>query len=149
MLADGVDKIIDLHLDYAAHVDPSQTIGFRCTHGESECIGNMYQLCAYNLTTPSTSNYSWWEYFTCMDKDQSAVPNNAKSCAEKLGLDYAAIDACANSAAGKAFFTASIKRTEAAGVRGTPTTFIDGKEYYGDHALRTICQAYKGALCER
>ena len=110
-------QIIDLRIDYAGHVDQSQHVGFRCTHGENECIGNMYQLCATNLTSPSVNNYTWWDFFTCMDHDQSAVPGNAKPCAEKLNLDYAAIDTCANSELGKMLFAASIRRTDAAPMR--------------------------------
>jgi len=144
MTAEGVPQIITLRLDYAGHVDSSEPLGFKCLHGPGECLGNMYELCVYNLTNPGPNNYVWWDFFVCMDQNQGQIPDNAKSCADKLKINYAAIDTCANSALGKALFTASIERTIKSKITGTPTVFINGQEYGGNLSLRKICQAYQG-----
>jgi len=65
---------------------------FTCQHGNSECIGNMYEDCAiehYNSMDPSGLYPTWWPFFLCEEKSGNAGDvNTATNCATTNGLDF-------------------------------------------------------------
>eukprot|EP01113_Clastostelium_recurvatum_P011831 TRINITY_DN1606_c0_g1_i2.p1 TRINITY_DN1606_c0_g1~~TRINITY_DN1606_c0_g1_i2.p1 ORF type:complete len:217 (+),score=51.50 TRINITY_DN1606_c0_g1_i2:46-651(+) len=142
MSAEGLPAIIDLKEYFVG--DRSGT-NFTCYHGPSECVGNEILLCAYNLTS-ATSQWGWWNMGVCMQADYTNVPQNAASCAQKAGLNWAQINGCVNSALGPDLFAQSIAYSDKMRVQSTPTIFIASREYVGGPSdpLRTICDAYKG-----
>jgi len=64
---------------------------FTCQHGKDECVANMYEACAIDISPNTTS---WWPMVLCMEKASSPV-NAAQGCATSAGLDWSAIAKCA------------------------------------------------------
>jgi len=118
---------------------------FECMHGPNECIGDLMELCAYNLTI-TTSQYGWWEFGLCLQTNYEDIPDNAQGCAQTASLDYNAILTCSKSKLGQTLFSQSIAIANNMGVDATPTIWIAGVEYVGgpDNPLQTVCQAYTG-----
>jgi interferon gamma-inducible protein 30 len=118
---------------------------FICEHGQTECAGNMLELCAYNLTV-QTSKYGWWSFGLCMQNDPDNIPDNAAACATQANLDFDPIQACANGKLGTELFVESINFCNQMNIQGTPTVIINGVVYLGgaDNPLSVVCNAYTG-----
>jgi interferon gamma-inducible protein 30 len=75
-----------------------------CQHGENECDGNRYELCAINQLNNKPSAYV--PYILCVEttlsKDLSHNIGRAASlCAIKLGLNYPQLEKCATGTLGQ------------------------------------------------
>lgn len=55
-----VAPIIDFKTEYIGSVSGDNV---RCMHGENECHGNMYQLCARKLDT--SKQFNWYNMIQC------------------------------------------------------------------------------------
>ncbi len=73
----SVGSIMELKTHYIAEVNssepsglgspsslnlPASLLGFDCMHGQSECWGNIQQLCARHFYNTS---YKWYDFITC------------------------------------------------------------------------------------
>ena len=100
--------ISNVTVDYIAKYN-----AFTCMHGDSECTGNMQQLCARHVA--QQNEQAWWRFVLGQDATQKAIPTNGKDCAEQSGLDYAQIARCLADGTGERLLKESIGR--AASVR--------------------------------
>jgi protein-disulfide isomerase len=72
----------------------------------------------------------FWEYHDQLFANQKALmPENLKSYAQTVGLDVAKFDACVASNKFQAQIEADMAAARDAGVRGTPTIYINGRKF--------------------
>lgn len=143
MQAPGVRDIMDMQEFFVGRYSGGE---FECLHGPGECVGDLFLLCAHNLTV-THNPWGWWDLAVCMQRDYKNIPDNIPSCTNQTrGMDYAQINACATGSLGVQLFRESIAYGNAQGIYETPTTIVNGKTYVGgpDHPLQTICDAYTG-----
>jgi len=146
MQAQGVRDIIDLTEYFVAYYYDGS---FSCLHGPGECVGDLFLLCAYNLTH-ITQPWAWWDLSVCMQAGQNYnnVPGNIEGCASSVGLNYNAINQCATGSLGTQLFIQSVDYCNSLGIDETPTSIINGQMYVGGspNPLKAICSAYQGPL---
>jgi len=144
MLKEGLPDIINMDENFVGQFNTT-TKEYYCLHGPGECVGNTILLCARNLTV-SKSQWGWWNLSVCMQSQFRNIPDNAADCAKQQGLDWIAINNCANSDFGAKLLLDTFKFSEGRGVQETPTIFINGTEYVGgpNNPLQVICSAYTG-----
>lgn len=134
---------VDFQLHFIANEDPNQAVGFSAMHGETEVLGNIWQLCAIDQYG---DDYKYMDFIECMNRDMRSIPNNAEACATSGGLDAAALKACATGQKGKDLLSASIKKTQARRATGSPTIYIADQRYSGGRTendfIRAICNAF-------
>jgi len=72
---------------------------FTCQHGNSECIGNMYEGCAIeHYPTVTQGVPAWWPFFLCLEASGNAgTASVAQNCAKNNNIDWNVIDACSGS----------------------------------------------------
>jgi len=72
----------------------------------------------------------FWEYHDHMFANQSSLADDKHAgWAKELGLDVAKFEACQKNEATATFVKADMKQAELAGVRGTPSVYINGEPY--------------------
>lgn len=130
---------------------------FTCQHGTPECEGNMYEACAINQnngTDASTNAPYYWPFLVCME--QGAPESDAEKCAQKGGLNYQNISACAGTDPAVGSAEGNALMHQMALITGglnpphqfTPWVTINGKPLTGDQTneplTRLVCDAYTG-----
>ncbi|MBL6974445.1 MAG: hypothetical protein ISR64_01815 [Deltaproteobacteria bacterium] len=112
-------------------------------HGDSEVQGNILQLCSVKHAPDK-----YMDVILCMNKNMRGIPGNFDACADETKVDKAKIKACADGEEGKGLLSASYKRSQAKGARGSPTIFLAGEKYRGGRQeaqfMRAICNKFKG-----
>jgi len=143
MQAQGLPAIMDISEYFVGQNDGGGQ--FECMHGPDECVGNLIELCAHNLTAQSVP-LGWWHMDVCMQSDYTNIPDNAQGCAQQANLQWDPIVACSKDTQGDNLFAASIDVANNMGVDATPTIFINGQEYVGgpNDPLSAVCSAYTG-----
>jgi len=149
-----VGDIVDLNVDYIAKVDTTQETGFNCMHGQSECLGDLQQVCAKHYYA---KNYTWWNFLLCEDQTQENIPDNGPQCASLNGMNSSQINNCVNSPEGKSLLLNSITYTQQRNVDVSCTIWIQNQlfcvhdEYWKNcrthdvnGIVQYICQSYKG-----
>ncbi len=109
-------------------------------HGIQELHEDIRELCIWKYYNHST----WWDFVLDVNKECNA--KNADECwkpiAEKYGIDVTQVEQCVEQE-GKDLLDAELKLDKKYNVRGSPTVFINDKQYSG---ARTP-EAYKEAIC--
>ena len=100
--------------------------GVSCKHGQTECLGDMLELCAANLY-PSPRIYLG--FTMCLFNDYTNIPGNAlvKGCALEYGVDFEKLNDCASKDDGEngmALLRDSVKRSSKAGVDTSCTVSV-------------------------
>jgi predicted DsbA family dithiol-disulfide isomerase len=144
IMKEAIEKIgrdrVDLKLEFIGNEpQPGQLSSM---HGENELKGDLLQVCAQKYAPEKLL-----DLLDCMNKNYREIPNNFDGCAQQVGIDGAKIKACADGDEGKQLLSASFKRSQEKGARGSPTIFIAGQKYEGarqaDQFARVICNGYK------
>jgi len=145
MQAAGLPQIMNITEYFVAQDDGNGQ--FECLHGPDECVGDLLEICAYNLTYSAQNEYGWWKFCLCLQNDYEDIPNNAQSCAQTANLNWDPILSCSKGSLGSSLFSQSIAFSNNMNVDATPTIFVNGVEYVGgpDDPLTTVCQAYTGS----
>lgn len=89
-------------------------------HGDSECEGNILQLCVQEHFPVShdiegLGKHSWYGFLQCVDDDYEDIPSNTEDCLSALGVPPNVIDdiyECAKGGEGEALMAASVNRTQ-------------------------------------
>lgn len=72
----------------------------------------------------------FWEFADkCFANQKALTPENFKVWAEELGLDVAKFDAYIAGGAGSALVARDMAEGRTAGLRGTPTIYINGRKF--------------------
>jgi protein-disulfide isomerase len=91
----------------------------------------------------------FWEYHDLLFVAQPAFAReDLIRYAGRLGLDTGAFAACLDSERVRAAVERDVSEGRAAGVRGTPTFFVNGRRLVGAHPLDTFRNAVDEALRE-
>lgn len=92
----------------------------------------------------------FWAYHDLLFEAQPAFSRaDLVAYAGRLGLDRAAFGRCLDSGRHRAAVEADHREGLAAGVRGTPTFFINGRRLVGAQPLEAFRAAIREALAER
>jgi len=82
---------------------------------------------------------AFWFFHDYIYENLELYPNltteRVKEIASDVGLDREAFDSCLDSGQYREFATQAIRQAQAAGVRGTPTFFINGQQVYPTYAV--------------
>jgi len=144
---DQMGDTVEFHLHFIGETADDGSLA--SMHGESEVRGDLLQLCAAKVAPKA-----YRAVISCMNEDPQSVPDSFGGCAQKAGVDVAAVTACADGDDGKALLKASFQHAEQLGVQGSPSMAIDGKPFEGPRTtesyLRSLCGALTGtkpAVC--
>jgi hypothetical protein len=96
--------------------DEDETV--TCKHGESECLGNIIELCAAELYPDPMINLG---FTMCMSESYSHIPDRSliQECALEHGVDFALLSKCAEDdegTHGMDLLRQSVARSEQKGV---------------------------------
>jgi len=133
----GNNMAINLHFIGSFEKDGTP----KSLHGDAEIKGNIAQLCAKEIAPDKQFNY-----VMCMNKDWRKIPNNQESCAQEVGIDKTKLNTCVNGDLGKKLLKESFASAKKKNVMGSPTIYINDKEYRGGRMPRDyidhICKNY-------
>lgn len=114
---------LNLNINFIA----SESSGnFNSLHGQTEVDGDIIQLC--------TMKYNPDIYFnliSCMNDNPSEIPLNWEGCAQKNNININKIKTCFSSYEGKNLLSESIKKSDNIGAQGSPTIYLNNKQYTG------------------
>lgn len=122
---------------------------FESLHGENEVKGNIQQLCVKNKYPNK-----FFDFLDCQNKDPQNIPQNGDQCAKEVSIDVEAFKKCVDGDEGTQFLRASMEKSKAKSVSGSPTIYIGSEQYMGprskDSLKLHLCKnALKGqSLCK-
>lgn len=123
-----VFKVVDFRLSYIGSIDSSDNL--HCMHGQTECLGNMLGLCAAELYSDDVKISLGFS--TCMIMKYHEIPGAAlvKECAMEHGVDFDKLNDCVSEEGkGLDLLEASIRRSEAAGVKKSCTVRVGDEKW--------------------
>lgn len=116
---------------------------FNSLHGANEVEGDKIQLCAAKISPDK-----YVDFIVCQNKEASKLTTNWESCAAQTGIDAQKLQTCFKGTEGTQLLSASIKASQAAKAGGSPTIYVNGKQYQGarDSAsfMRALCAGLSG-----
>jgi predicted DsbA family dithiol-disulfide isomerase len=132
---------LDLHVEYIGQTDASGAPS--SMHGPNEVKGDLTQVCVEKYAPAKN-----FDFILCQDENSKEVGTNGAACAQRLGIPWDKISACAAGQEGKDLLLASFKRSKDKGVGGSPTFFIAGSKYEGSRKptdlMKAICNGATG-----
>eukprot|EP01059_Diplonema_ambulator_P019936 TRINITY_DN3361_c1_g1_i1.p2 TRINITY_DN3361_c1_g1~~TRINITY_DN3361_c1_g1_i1.p2 ORF type:complete len:173 (+),score=68.97 TRINITY_DN3361_c1_g1_i1:206-724(+) len=132
---------------YAASSPPADcfTGTVVCQHGDTECFGNMAEVCVKNMTNNDPQKYMPFVY--CFEAGGNAGPSTLSTCASIFGFNQPAINACMNGPTGKTLIGIAGKQTaDVQGRNYVPYIVVNGKVLQDtDTLLQTVCNDWTGA----
>lgn len=124
----NVSEEVDFKLSYIG-TNNRDGDGVQCKHGESECLGNIIELCAADLY-PDPKMYLG--FANCMTMKYSSIPQKelVHDCALEHGVDFDELNHCASKDDGQYgmdLLRESVARSADAGVEKSCTVRLNGK----------------------
>ena len=127
---------INFSLNFIATENADGT--FKSLHGQAEVDGNIIQLCAAKYY-PS----KYMGLVVCQNENVKDIQTNWKTCAQTLGIDASTIETCFKGDEGKRLLSQSIKLAQAANAQGSPTIYLNKKQYQSGRDtlsfMRSVC----------
>jgi len=111
-------------------------------HGKEEYEVDRMQACAASLTKAELWSKRYWPFVVCTEASYLEGVGAAEGCANKTGLDVAALSACYSGADGDAAVVNEAKAT--VDHPGTPYITVGGEPVNADALLAAVCKAYVG-----
>ncbi|MBI5398412.1 hypothetical protein HZB03_03010 [Candidatus Woesearchaeota archaeon] len=108
-------------------------------HGEAEIFGDIAQLCAKKYSPDK-----YFDFILCQNTDPLGIPGSWENCAKKTNSNVEKIGACFDGDEGKQLAEESFAKSASMEVQGSPTIFINGKQYSG----RRDSAGLRAALCK-
>jgi predicted DsbA family dithiol-disulfide isomerase len=137
-LRDRFGQAVEVRLEFIGEVRGGQLTSL---HGPSEVDGDKIQICAQQQAGAKALDLA-----ICMNENQRTIPKGWDACAKRLGLDEAALSACARGEQGSQLLSASFALAERRGAQGSPSIFIDEVAYAGPRSevglARAVCAAF-------
>ncbi|KAK1053651.1 hypothetical protein LTR12_004274 [Friedmanniomyces endolithicus] len=133
---------VDFILSYIGN-STNDDDGVSCKHGQSECLGDIVELCAANLY-PDPKVYLG--FVMCMTRDYEDIPDRSlvEDCALEHGMSMARLNKCAiddDGAVGMDMLKASFNRSSNAGVEKSCTVRLNGQvRCVRDNGTWTDCE---------
>lgn len=91
-----VEKVghkIELDMNFIATLNSSEPkFGITCKHGESECLGNIQELCAKKI-----SPNNWFKFVLCLNKDVNQIGLSTKityKCLKQVKIPAKRFESC-------------------------------------------------------
>ena len=148
-----LDGALGITIGFIGSVDPGGVPTL--PDDDAEVAAATIELCAGR---GAKDEASWFAFLECEYEGSKwhALPEGWRSCAERAGLDAAAIEACAGDGTGREELGLSVAASAAVGVRAAPTIFFDDRPYFGERTrealLSQICygagsEATRPAAC--
>ncbi|KAF3930461.1 hypothetical protein ABW20_dc0108069 [Dactylellina cionopaga] len=104
--------------------------GMACKHGPGECLGDILELCAYELFKPQPK--MWLGFIYCMGRNYPEIPDETyvTECALSSGLDVQKLEECAapEGTNGMELLRASARRAIKLGIHTSCTITVNGKQ---------------------
>ncbi|KAK4893693.1 hypothetical protein LTR27_007940 [Elasticomyces elasticus] len=150
MILPAMQKIshkVDFKLSYIGNITDHDD-GVSCKHGQSECLGNIVELCAAHLY-PDPKTYLG--FVMCMSKEYDTIPDRSliEDCALEHGISMARLNKCAvddDGAVGLDMLKASFNRSSNAGVKKSCTVRLNGNiRCVRDNGTWTECEGGSSA----
>ncbi|KAK6495399.1 hypothetical protein TWF481_003422 [Arthrobotrys musiformis] len=121
--------IINLRPTYIGKPDDSNA-GMACMHGPDECLGDILELCAYELYKDSPQR--WLGFINCMGQKYQNIPQDeyVSDCALEYGIDFDQLERCAASEdenRGMELLRTSARRAIDRGISTSCTVTVNGK----------------------
>ncbi|KAF7845907.1 hypothetical protein BT93_L0116 [Corymbia citriodora subsp. variegata] len=125
----NVSHYVDFKLSYIGKYEEDE--GVICKHGESECLGNILELCAAK-TYPDPKIYLG--FTMCLSRNFSDIPNQelAQDCALEHGISFEKLNQCVSADDGQRgvdMLRDSVLRSAEKNVTKSCTVRIDDKEW--------------------
>ena len=142
LLSDEVVTVIPYVL---SHADSSHLTGAWSLHGQSEIMGGMAELCAYELEMNSSSARSaarrngytqakWMQFTTCQQEEYKKIPSRSSTCAERTAegssdalYNWTELRTCMREKA-QDYITESREKASTYNAYWSPTMYIDGEK---------------------
>jgi len=124
---DKVSDKIALQLVYIGKLDDDERYGVKCKHGESECTGNIQQLC---FARAFPEQKTWWNFVQCQNYGPTSRIGDevvAERCARTVGKDWADVRPCVEGERGTSLLKASVRLAEHMGIEKSCSIFIDNE----------------------
>ncbi|GAA6008850.1 GILT family protein [Rhodotorula paludigena] len=146
-----VSELVSMELVYIGRENKTATHGVTCMHGDSECVGNMQQLCAAKHWTPADAASrdegegdelraqlrgkqgweDWWNFVQCMnygDRSRIGSESAAKECAKVAKREWNdSVASCVTGKEGRHLLLSSVRRAHKLGVTKSCTVLIEDK----------------------
>lgn len=126
-MANLSDKV-DFTLSYIGR-PTNHDDGVECMHGQTECLGNMIELCAASVY-PDPKQYLG--FTMCMFNDYKNIPDKhlVMDCAAEFGMDFEKLNECVSRDDGEFgmdLLRDSVERSSEANVTKSCTVRLDGE----------------------
>jgi hypothetical protein len=123
----NVSDLVDFKVSYIGKVT-SHDDGVECMHGQTECLGNIVQLCAAS-EYPDPKTYLG--FTMCMERHYQDIPQKSllEDCALEHGIDMEKLNHCMSKDDGAyamQMLQESVTRSKDAGVTTSCTVRVDG-----------------------
>lgn len=104
---------------------------------------------ASEISVCANEQGKFWEVYDALYANQSALDEeNAKKLAVAAGTDEAKLTECLSSGRAAASVDEDVAQGDAAGIEGTPSFFINGRNFQGQPTVGGLSQAIEEALKE-
>eukprot|EP01064_Diplonema_japonicum_P022286 TRINITY_DN319_c1_g2_i1.p2 TRINITY_DN319_c1_g2~~TRINITY_DN319_c1_g2_i1.p2 ORF type:complete len:171 (+),score=71.92 TRINITY_DN319_c1_g2_i1:223-735(+) len=131
---------------YAATSPPSDcfTGTIVCQHGDTECFGNLAEVCVKNVTNNNPQKYMPFVY--CFEADGDAGKVMLAKCAGVFGFNLNTINTCMTGPVGKHLIGVAGKQTaDVSGRNFVPYIAVNGKLLQNTNdLLKTVCDEWTG-----
>ena len=99
-------------------------------HGPDECLGNMFELCAFQLYQHEPKQ--WLPFYNCMFRDYPSIPKREyiHNCANECGMDFDKLNKCASDEGedgGFEMLRRDARRSQELGIKTSCTITVVGK----------------------
>ncbi|OCK82410.1 hypothetical protein K432DRAFT_324352 [Lepidopterella palustris CBS 459.81] len=139
----NVSDKVDFKLSYIGSVTNNDD-GVQCMHGQTECLGNMVELCAASVY-PDPKIYLG--FTMCLSKQYSDIPQKdlLEDCALEHGIDFDKLNHCMSQddgAYGMGMLRDSVQRSADANITKSCTVRLDNEIWcIRDNGKWTDCKA--------
>jgi FKBP-type peptidyl-prolyl cis-trans isomerase/glutaredoxin len=134
-----IGDYIDFRLEFIGNHDDGKPTSM---HGDSEVKGDTIMLCAQKHLGEA---YEYFALIDCMNQDMKSIPGNWETCAREAGFNstLSKLRKCYEGSEGRRLLKASFELSQRAGVRGSPTIFLNDQPYGGGRGekyfMRFVC----------
>eukprot|EP01064_Diplonema_japonicum_P022285 TRINITY_DN319_c1_g1_i1.p1 TRINITY_DN319_c1_g1~~TRINITY_DN319_c1_g1_i1.p1 ORF type:complete len:187 (+),score=49.71 TRINITY_DN319_c1_g1_i1:151-711(+) len=115
-----------------------------CQHGDTECFGNLAEVCVKNVTNNNPQKYMPFVY--CFEALNGVSKSSLDLCGSSLGLSLNTINTCMNGPVGKHLLSAAAKQTaDVVNRTFVPYLTVNGQVLLQTYKLLpTVCAAWTG-----